>query len=104
MGEWLTKISNFFKNLAIDFLQGLVDLFRDIALWIFDGVLSAISSLLTLIPAPDFDDSTLQSLINGFPPFASYVMGRLDISGAFAIISAGVVFFLLRKIFTLGQW
>jgi hypothetical protein len=105
MQGWLDKISNFFVDLFKDLLEGLVNLIRDICLWVLDGILTAIYHLLSLIPAPCcVPVDGLQNLVDNLPPFALYVVSRSDISAAFDILACGVAFYLLRKLFTLGQW
>ncbi len=105
MKNWLQKISDFFVDLITDALNALFKLLIDFGLWILDGFLEAVAFLLGLIPAPCcIPVNGLENLINQLPPYALYVISRADISGAFNIIACGVAFYLLRKLFTLGQW
>lgn len=105
MQNWLQKITNFFVELVTKALAAILQLIFDVLFWLLDGILSAISALLHLIPAPCcVDTGALTNILSGMPNFAAYVIHHLDISGAFQIIACGVTFYLLRKLFTLGQW
>lgn len=106
MDQWLKLITDWIIGLVKAVLGFVADIIRDAVVWVLDAILGALGSLLAAIPAPSFMASGggLGDIFTGLPPFALYVMSNARLAEAFAIISAGVGFYLLRKIFTLGQW
>lgn len=105
MEEWLSKITNWFLDLAKAIFQALLDFVHDAILWVFEGLLNAIAALLALLPAPDFlQQYSFSSLLSGMHPMVLYAANQLRIVEAFTIIGAAIGFRLLRKLFTLGQW
>lgn len=71
---------------------------------LLDLLLTAISSLVTSIPVPDFASNGLSMVVGELPPTVRWAMDQSGFTEALVIIGAGVVFRMLRKIFTLGQW
>lgn len=106
MDQWLKLITDWIIGLVKAVFGFVGDIIRDAVVWVLDAILGALGTLLASIPAPAFMSSGggLGSLLGGLPPFALYVIQQARLGEALAIISAGVGFYLLRKIFTLGQW
>jgi hypothetical protein len=106
MSEWLSSITTWLVQLVKSIFITLVDFLHDVFIWMLDSVLTVLGALIASIPAPAFLSSGLNigGLLSGLPPFALYVVGQIRIGEAMAIIAAGVSFYLLRKLFTLGQW
>lgn len=106
MLDWLANITGWLLDLVKAGFLAVVDLFKDLVVTLLDLVLGGIASLVGAIPAPAFLSSGLNAggLLSGFPPFALYVAGQTRIGEALAILSAGVAFYLVRKVVTLGQW
>lgn len=106
MDQWLKLITDWIIGLVKAVLGFVADIIRDAVVWVLDAVLGALGTLIAALPAPSFMQSGggLGALLNGLPPFSLYVIQQAKIGEALAIIGAGVGFYLLRKIFTLGQW
>lgn len=106
MTDWLHKISDFFISLIKSFFTALLDFVHDAVVWVLDQILTAIAALITAIPTPTFmqGNNNFGTLLGGLPPFALYVVNQMHIGDGFAIIGSGVIFYLARKLFTLGQW
>lgn len=106
MTEWLANLTTWIVELVKSVFLTLVDFVKDAVVWVLDAILGALSAAIAAIPAPAFLTQGLNvgTLINGLPPFALYIAGQTRIAEALAIISAGVAFYLVRKIVTLGQW
>lgn len=106
MDQWLKLITDWIVGLVKAILGFIADLVRDVLVWVLDALLGALGDLIASIPAPAFlsNGSGLGGLLGGLPPFALYVIQNARLTEALAIISAGVAFNLLRKLFTLGQW
>lgn len=105
MTDWLSKISKFFVDLVKDLLTAIVELLKDVLLWVLEGLLEAVRILFYLIPEPSFlTPNWMGDLLSPLPPFALFVISQIPFQTAFGIIAAGVTFYLARKLLTLGQW
>lgn len=105
MDGWLSSITNWLLALVKSIFSYLGDFIHDAFIWCLDAILGPLGDLVASIPAPSFMQSySFGSLLSGLPPFALYVISNCNIGPALAVIGAGVVFNLARKILTLGQW
>lgn len=106
MDNWLSSLTAWILGLVKSVFTFLVTLFHDVSLWFFDGILVALAGLITAIPVPSFLQTGINvgSILSVLPPFSLYLLQQLNISGCIAVISAGIMFRLTRKAFTLGQW
>lgn len=105
MEEWLTKITSWFFLLVKTVLGYIVQIVADVVVWVLDLILGPIGDLIAGLGTPSFMQSySFGSLLGGLPPFALHVINQCNLGPALAVIGAGVMFNLLRKLFTLGQW
>lgn len=106
MDNWLSNLSAWLVDLVKSVFLALVEFFHDAALWVFDGVLSALSGLIAAIPVPAFlaGGVNVGSMLSGMPPFTLFVLNQLNLGPCLAVIGAGVTFRLIRKFTTLFQW
>lgn len=106
MDGWLAAITDWLVKLVKSVFLAVVDFIGDMLVKVLDLVFGAVGGLIAAIPVPSFLTSGLNGggLLTGLPPYALYVIGNLRIGEAFAIIGAGVSFYLVRKLVTLGQW
>lgn len=106
MDSWLTNLSTWLVDLIKSAFLALVAFVHDVALWFFDGALSALATLIAAIPAPSFLSGGVNvgSMLSVMPPFTLFVLNQLNIGACLAVISAGVAFRLVRKFTTLFQW
>lgn len=101
----ITKITQWLYDLVVKIFAAIWDFFSDIAIAVFKGLLTALASIITAIPAPQFLAShSLTSLIGGMGSDVLYFVGAFHLPECFAILAAGFTFRMLRKIVTLGQW
>lgn len=106
--EWLSeKIDNALAWIA----QSIATVFaavtgwlKDFVVWILDTLLSGVASLLEAIPVPTFLQSGLGGLFSALPQPLIYLMVETGMVAGLAVIGAGVLFNLTRKLLTLGQW
>lgn len=106
MDGWLSSITVWFLGLFKKVFTGLVDFIHDGLLWLFWNCLDAIATALVAIPVPAFFSQGIDvgTLFSAFPPLALYIISKLHLGQAFAVLAAGIAFRLGRKLFTLGQW
>lgn len=100
MAEYFNAFIAWLKALWGDFVEFLSDL----PLMILDGFLSALATIITAIPVPDFVDEGLGSLLADLPQSILYFLDKSGFPEAIALVGAGVAFRLLRKAVTLFQW
>jgi hypothetical protein len=77
---------------------------KDAAINVFDLLTQAIVALIAAIPAPDWLTGGLQSFWTNLPASVQYFAAQLGVPAGLAIVGAGFVFRLTRKLVTLGQW
>lgn len=77
---------------------------KDFVVWVLDALLSGIASLLEAIPVPSFMVGGLGGLFSALPSSLVYLLVETGMVAGLAVIGAGVLFNLTRKLLTLGQW
>lgn len=77
---------------------------KDFVVWVLDALLSGIASLLEAIPVPSFMAGGLGGLFSALPQSLVYLLVETGMVAGLAVIGAGVLFNLTRKLLTLGQW
>lgn len=101
----IAKFTAWLLELVISIFKSIWDFFSDIAIWVFDGVLTALAGVISAIPAPSFlSQNSLSSLLGAMGPDVLYFISAFNLPACFAILGAGFLFRMTRKIFTLGQW
>lgn len=94
---WLIGfVSQFFKDLW--------DFVADAFVNVFDLFSAAVIGLMGLIPVPSFLVGGLHQFWDALDPGIRFLATSCGIPGALALISAGFIFRLARKVFTLFQW
>lgn len=93
-----SNIKNFFAQLWSDISEFFLDLFATI----LGLVLDLIVFILGLIPIPSFMEGFTPS--DYIPDSIGYFLDMSNFPEAMAIIGAGILFRLTRKLLTLGAW
>lgn len=106
--DWLTqKIDNaltWFADVFRAIFVAITTWLQDFAIWMLDTLLTGVAALLEAIPVPSFMSNGLSGLFTALPPPLLYLLDQSGIAAGVAIIGAGVLFNLTRKLLTLGQW
>lgn len=106
--EWLSeKIDNVLTWIAQSIgavFAAITGWLKDFVIWVLDALLSGVALLLESIPVPSFLTSGLGGLFSALPPALIYLLVETGMVAGLAIIGAGVLFNLTRKLLTLGQW
>jgi hypothetical protein len=100
----LDKLTAWLKEYLDKFLSALVDVLKDVFIWIIDTVGAAIVALVGAIPVPASISSGLQPLFDDLPQGAVYLIGNLGLPEGLAMIGAAFIFRFGRKLVTLFQW
>lgn len=102
--NWLKEFIHNIVQSIITFFIWLIDLLKDIFLWLIDGLLTALVSLIKLVPVPDAVSHGLNSYFASMSPLTLYALSHTGFPTALAIIGTAYAFRLLRKFATLFQW
>lgn len=98
--DWFESLISWLEVLWEDFTEFV----EYIPIAILDSFLTAIGTVVSSIPVPDFAVGGLQSLFDSFPSNLLYLVGATGLPEALLVVGSGVSFRLVRKLFTLGQW
>ncbi|MDD4979600.1 MAG: hypothetical protein PHI29_13320 [Gallionella sp.] len=106
--QWLSDkidglLSWFAEGIKQIFLA-IIDLFKDIFLWIFDALLTGVAAVISVIPVPDFMAHGFTPLFSSLPAPLIYLLVQTGVPQAISVVGVGVIFRLTRKLLTLGQW
>lgn len=103
--EWLEKITNWFREQFGEYWDAFVRFMSDFLLTVLEFVCDVGLYVIDLIPVPDFvTQYTPGALLAQAGPEIAWLAGVLRLSECFVILAAGIVFYLVRKLLTLGQW
>lgn len=100
LNQFTTWLAALVKS-AFDALWTLV---KDGFIYLVDGVLSALGTIIAAIPVPDWMQNGLQSLFSALDGGTMWLVTSAGLPQCLAIIGAGFGFRLLRKAATLFQW
>lgn len=85
-----------------DVLEWLKELLLFIPLQVWDGILSALATLLEAIPVPAFMEN-LGSLFGGIDPGIAFFLSSLNFGvGVSMVLSAYVIRFIIRRLPVVG--
>lgn len=88
-------------SLWADFSDFMTDLQTDFV----ELVLSFVKAIVYLIPAPDFlTQITFCAMLNAAGPWTAFIVAQLRVGEAIAVLTAALVFRLVRVFLTLFQW
>lgn len=108
VASWFSAILSFFKRIFewfVGIFGDLMEFLSDLPIKVLGGILDGVIYVLSALPVPSFlTDYSLQGLFSGLPDSVLYFVDFFGIAHALAIIGSGVMFRLLRKAVTLGQW
>lgn len=88
-------------SLWADFSDFMADLQTDF----IELVLSFVKAIVYLIPAPDFlSQISFCAMLNAAGPWTAFIVAQLRVGEAIAVLTAALVFRLVRVFLTLFQW
>lgn len=106
--DWLSeKIDAALAWFAESYMAGfnaITGWLKDFVVWVLDALLSGVAVLLEAIPVPSFMAGGLGGLFSALPQSLVYLLVETGMVAGLAVIGAGVLFNLTRKLLTLGQW
>ena len=98
--DWFDSLIEWLKALWRDFSEFMLDL----PVLVLQKILTAIAAGVNSIPVPDFAVQGLGDFVSDFPSTVLWAMEITLVPQALTLVGSAVIFRLLRKLFTLGQW
>jgi hypothetical protein len=89
------------RDFASDFLDAILDIIKTVIAWFLDIFLGLIATAIESIDPPDFIQNPATETI---PVDVLYFLHVTGFHDCLAAISAGIIFYFLRRVFTLGIW
>lgn len=102
--EWLQAAIAWVWGVVKAAFTAVLDLLRDLGVWVVDQVLTVLGDLIAALPVPDFLAQGMDVMFSALHPSILYFVGLLKVPQGLALIGAAVAFRMLRKLATLGQW
>lgn len=96
---------NFVESIIEFFVEAwtvVKDFFKWIINWFFEQMLNAVAYVMESIPAPSFMSNG--SLGDTIDPDILWLCGQAGVGEALLILSGAIVFYILRRVLTLGIW
>jgi hypothetical protein len=103
---WLGDLTNWFREQILSVWNALSAWAHDLGIWVLKSCTEIALAIANAIPVPDFLSSiSFGTLFASLPgDWLPWIVGKFHFGACFAVLGAGVLFRLLRKLFTLGQW
>lgn len=101
----LKKITDWLVQLVKDLWDAFTDFMSDWFLSWLEFQLNLVTYMIHHIPSPDFlSQHSIGSLLGSAGPTVAWAVNVFQVGPSAAVISSAIVFFILRRIFTLGIW
>lgn len=104
MIDWLIDAYNDLAEWFVALFDAIISFLSDLPIYLLDGLLGAIASLIEAIPIPDLLSNGLSPLFAQLDPSIAYFLMRSGLPEMLAMIGAAYLFRLSRKALTLFQW
>lgn len=102
---WLSDFTNWLVGIIKAVWDAFVEVIGDFFLFIFHQSSLMVTMILELLPVPDFiTGNDLQSLLGQAGPSIAWFITVFKVDAALAVIGVGSVFYIIRRVATLGIW
>lgn len=98
------RFTEWMRELFVELITSLMELSKDFFFWVVENVLDALLWIIEQVPVPEWMSTGLQALFDPLPQGTLYILGAVGIGPGLAMIGAGYLFRLTRKVVTLFQW
>lgn len=98
------EITNWLWDLVVKLFDAVWSFIKDIAVEVFDLLVSAFVALIAAIPVPGWMSGGLGSFWGGMDSGVVYLVSQAGVPEALALIGGGYAFRFARKVATLFQW
>lgn len=101
----VTAITTWAKEQLTSLWADFADFMTDLQTDFIELVLSFVKAIVYLIPAPDFlSQISFCGMLNAAGPWTAFIVAQLRVGEAIAVLTAALVFRLVRVFLTLFQW
>lgn len=102
--EWLDSVWTWIVDLVKGVFQSIWEIVKDLGVLLLQTILDLFLAIIDMLDPPDFLDNGLDTYLAGIDPAVIYFLGQSGLGAGLSLIGLAVVFRLMRKILTLGQW
>lgn len=101
----VTALTTWAKEQITSLWADFSDFMTDMQTDFIELVLSFVKAIVYLIPAPDFlSQISFCAMLNAAGPWTAFIVAQLRVGEAVAVLTAALVFRLVRVFLTLFQW
>lgn len=101
----VTALTTWAKEQITSLWADFSDFMTDLQIDFVELVLSFVKAIVYLIPAPDFlTQISFCAMLNAAGPWTAFIVAQLRVGEAIAVLTAALVFRLVRVFLTLFQW
>ena len=101
----LEKLTNWLREQLLAIWEAFTQFLSDLFLIWLEQQLNMIVWVFSHIPAPEvLKQQSLGSLLGNAGPSVSWAIGIFQIGPSATVISGAMVFYIVRRLFTLGIW
>lgn len=101
----VTALTTWAKEQITSLWADFSDFMTDMQTDFIELVLSFVKAIVYLIPAPDFlSQISFCAMLNAAGPWTAFIVAQLRVGEAIAVLTAALVFRLVRVFLTLFQW
>lgn len=101
----LEKLTNWLREQLLSVWDAFFRFMQDLFLFWLEHQLAMVLWMINHIPSPQFlSQHSLGSLLGSAGPTVAWAIGIFKVGEAATIISGAMVFYVLRRILTIGIW
>ncbi|MGS1344785.1 phage coat protein [Stenotrophomonas geniculata] len=102
---WLNDLTEYIRRQVERLWNAIVEFFRDLVLYAIEQLPDLAAHALEKLPVPEFmTEYKLGTLFANAGPTIAWFVNIFKIPECMTVVSLGIVFFITRKILTLGKW
>jgi len=102
---WLTDLTKWLWDALKAFFAALVDFFNDLFVLVLDQICDAMLYVLSLLGLPDFmKDNSIGGMLGNAGSTILWFAELFQIGPSMVMIGVAIIFYLLRRILTVGIW
>lgn len=102
---WLTDLTKWIWDVIKEVFQAFTDFIEDFFVHGFEHLLNLCLFILALLPLPDFmQGQSIGSMLGNGGSTVLWFADIFQIGPSMALIGVAIVFYLVRRIATLGIW
>lgn len=102
---WLRRLTDWLGEQITRVWRAVVEFVGDTIITVIEAALDLFAQLIEALPVPEFlTQYTLGSLLGGVGSDLLWILGAFRLDECFAIVGAGYLARLIRKLLTVGQW